>query len=46
MVGITVVTGTFWFPDRLTVVVVTELVVRATVTLSKVDKDGVVEDED
>jgi hypothetical protein len=36
-VGRIVVTGTFRFPDRLTVVAATELVVRTTVTLSEMD---------
>lgn len=36
-VGTTVVIGTFWFPERLTVVVVIELVVLTTVTLSEID---------
>jgi hypothetical protein len=42
-VGTIVVTGTSRFPDRLTVVVATELVVRTTVTLSEMDGD--IEDE-
>jgi hypothetical protein len=37
MVGRIVVTGTFRFPDRLTVVAATELVLRTTVTLSEMD---------
>lgn len=39
-VGMTVVIGTFRFPVRLTVVVVTELVVGTTVTLSEIDADA------
>jgi hypothetical protein len=39
-VGMTVVIGTFRFADRVTVVVVKELVVRTTVTLSEIDGDA------
>jgi len=40
VVGMTVVMGTSRFADRVTVVVVKELVVRTTVTLSEIDGDA------
>lgn len=40
VVGRTVVMGTFRPPDRLALVVVKELVVRATVTLTEIDAEG------